>query len=416
MKSWLRLGVFLLLGSVCCIAWAGNRSPMKNFNHLWNAFQENYAFFHLRKVSWKSIRKRYKPRVKKTKTKKELFCVLNSMLSHFRDGHVSLSAEDYDVDDCQLSNVPPDPSNRFAALAHRLAERHVIAMQTYKNGAIRWGKLKKQPDVGYIQINELEKLVDCKALVALRVREINKTKAPKDYLVAQRKLPNDDDEEDDDVVDRRKLWAETLCGDINDVEATVTIVREILQQFKALKGIVLDIRFNVGGEDEVALAIMGHFAKSKVLVYSKREMNDGKLSKLKKMYLKPHPKRYRTQQKAVLLVSQMTMSAAEILALAARQLPNVTLVGSRTQGILSNMAHAYLPIGWKYTLSDEIYYSPNGHTYEKIGVPPQHFVPYPRHNPTKLYQMLNAPEDVALTKALFLLSSPKAPSPQPAHR
>jgi C-terminal processing protease CtpA/Prc len=71
-----------------------------------------------------------------------------------------------------------------------------------------------------------------------------------------------------------------------------------------------------------------------------------------------------------LLTSRLSISAAESFALAMSTLPNVTLVGEPTNGVLSDMWFAILPNGWIATLSNERYLSSDGISYERIGVPP----------------------------------------------
>ncbi|TNE51166.1 MAG: hypothetical protein EP343_03505 [Deltaproteobacteria bacterium] len=378
-KSHLGWALLLVFG-VSWMAFAKTSHPVKNFEYLWKKFQNNYAFFALRRVSWSKLYERYKPRVKKTKTKKELFCVLNSMLGHLRDGHVSLTSKEFHVDKCNLPHVPKDPARRFLKLARRLAKRHVIKMQTYKKGVMYWGRLKQQPSIGYIQLNDLDEMVDCKYMFARHARELRQIKYKGKSRRKGKKIP---------------------CKKIKDIHVANILMRKVLRQFKGTQGLILDVRFNGGGDDEVAAAVMGYFTKTKALVYTKREMKKGKLTGFKKMYVNPQPIQY--PKHTVVLASPMTMSAAEILTLAARQLSTVTLMGSNTNGILSDMQYGYLPIGWKYTLSNEIYYSPSGKTYEKVGVPPQVRIPYPRKDVEGLYRMLGAPKDVGIQKALQVL-------------
>ena len=57
-------------------------------------------------------------------------------------------------------------------------------------------------------------------------------------------------------------------------------------------------------------------------------------------------------------------------------LPNVTRMGERTRGVLSDMLLMQLPNGWVVSLSNEIYQAADGRVYEGVGVPPQipHYV------------------------------------------
>ena len=61
--------------------------------------------------------------------------------------------------------------------------------------------------------------------------------------------------------------------------------------------------------------------------------------------------------------------------IAMRVLPNVTLVGEATMGILSDNLYKDLPNGWEISLSNEIYLDPQGELYEDIGIPPDVEIP-----------------------------------------
>ena len=70
------------------------------------------------------------------------------------------------------------------------------------------------------------------------------------------------------------------------------------------------------------------------------------------------------------LISKATCSAAEVFALAMRELPHVRLVGEATCGTLSDEMIHRLPNGWRYSLSNELYLSPRGECFEAAGVQP----------------------------------------------
>lgn len=77
-----------------------------------------------------------------------------------------------------------------------------------------------------------------------------------------------------------------------------------------------------------------------------------------------------------LLTSRNTISAAETFSLAMRELPQVTLVGTRTYGSLSDSLGRMLPNGWIVSLSNEIYQSPAGEVFEAKGIAPDVKVEY----------------------------------------
>ena len=75
-------------------------------------------------------------------------------------------------------------------------------------------------------------------------------------------------------------------------------------------------------------------------------------------------------------MSSETASAAEVFALAMRSLPQVTLVGQATMGIFSDALYRTLPNRWNFSLSNEVYLTPSGESFEGTGVPPNVVAPF----------------------------------------
>jgi C-terminal processing protease CtpA/Prc len=119
----------------------------------------------------------------------------------------------------------------------------------------------------------------------------------------------------------------------------------------------------------VALALAAPFADRERVVLSKcARLGDG--------WTEPQPIRLTRARGATftgptaVLISGSTASAAEVFSMVMRELPHVTLVGSRTQGIISDELEKRLPNGWRFTLSNERYSTPDRSCFEGIGVPP----------------------------------------------
>ena len=64
-----------------------------------------------------------------------------------------------------------------------------------------------------------------------------------------------------------------------------------------------------------------------------------------------------------------TGSAAEIFSLCVRALPQGTVAGTPSAGVLSDMMEPRLGTGWRFSLSHETHYTPEGHACEGFGVP-----------------------------------------------
>jgi C-terminal processing protease CtpA/Prc len=131
----------------------------------------------------------------------------------------------------------------------------------------------------------------------------------------------------------------------------------------------VDARFNGGGNDAVALRIMGSFTSERRLAFTKKAVEGAGFTDTQSVYFAPTVSTPFTGP-VYYLQSGNTVSAAEIFTLAMMALPNATRIGTRTYGVLSDMLGKRLPNGWSFSLSNEIYLAVDGKLYEGLGIPP----------------------------------------------
>ncbi|HEY1014248.1 MAG TPA: S41 family peptidase, partial [Herpetosiphonaceae bacterium] len=144
------------------------------------------------------------------------------------------------------------------------------------------------------------------------------------------------------------------------------------QALAALDGasaMIIDLRYNPGGDDAFGLAIANRFADRRRPAFSKQAFQRGELTPAYDVELEPAAGR-RFAGPVAVLAGPLTTSAAEATCLMFRALPHARLVGAPTRGILSDALEKRLPNGWEFTLSNEIYRSPAGEAFEGAGVPP----------------------------------------------
>ncbi|MFC5650207.1 S41 family peptidase [Paenibacillus solisilvae] len=149
---------------------------------------------------------------------------------------------------------------------------------------------------------------------------------------------------------------------------------EALLKLSPAAAIVLDVRFNEGGQDAVALAFANRFADQKRAAYKKQACFGDRAMKLETQYMEPQGDSYK-QQPIILLTSILTESAAETFVQSMRQLPNVKIAGERTAGFFSDALTRLLPNGESFTLSNERYYTMDGVLLEGNGIVPDVEIP-----------------------------------------
>ncbi len=93
MKRWLNillLAVALLPLASCHEEVEWKDDAMGNFDALWNIIDEHYCFFAYKDIDWQEVRSRYRSKISKDITSRELYDLCSDMLKELKDGHVNL--------------------------------------------------------------------------------------------------------------------------------------------------------------------------------------------------------------------------------------------------------------------------------------------------------------------------------------
>jgi carboxyl-terminal processing protease len=299
-----------------------NRDPEENFEALWKTFRNRYPFFELRNVDWKKQYDTYRPKVTSKTSDDNLFDIFCRMLDPLDDGHVELEAK------AGRDRKPRYFSAEKKPGFHREFTPRAIKQlfKTSEKTLVRHGFGKpaetaawmlhycRSREVGYIRLLELE------------------------------------------GVKRRTLTA---------------ALDDIARDFNALKGMIIDIRDNPGGEDSIAITIINRFCdRRRIAFHRKTKIGPGEddFTPVRTWYLEPQGELQFTGP-IVLLTCDSVFSGGEAFALAIKQLRHVTIVGDHTNGIFSYQLEKKLPNCWEYCLSYQVYLSADMVCYEGKGVP-----------------------------------------------
>jgi C-terminal processing protease CtpA/Prc len=150
------------------------------------------------------------------------------------------------------------------------------------------------------------------------------------------------------------------------------IIDEILSKWKNMKGIIIDLRGNHGGNSNNAECIAGRFVdKSRVYAQYREKTGPGKqdFSPWKSSTINPEGDS-QFLKPVVVLTSRATASSAEVFVMAMQVLPNVTIVGDTTGGGVGSPIYRELPNGWTYRLSTRYYADFQQRIMEGVGIFP----------------------------------------------
>ncbi|MFY2822446.1 S41 family peptidase [Ruegeria sp. MALMAid1280] len=291
------------------------------FDVFWHAMDHHYPFFEVHGVNWKA-QKSLAPETN-TVGEAELAKRLRDAVAGLDDGHVQLSMGEQGTFSPErvpnwLKTAPALTHDRLWDTALNEAD---IVVQKVKNIPIRYGI--RADGIGYIAIKEME---------------------------VQAGLNQ------------------------SSYDATVQAFAKVAEALQNADALVVDVRYNPGGADNVSMALAGFFTDRTQDIFQKMAWKKPKYSEPFTARLTPSSDLVLTQP-TMLLTSELTGSAAEIFTLAMRELPNVTVMGSRTSGGLSDMMELTLPNGWTLGLSSQNYVSMDGEEFEAIGIPPDIEIP-----------------------------------------
>ena len=144
---------------------------------------------------------------------------------------------------------------------------------------------------------------------------------------------------------------------------------QILETYEDADALIVDLRFNQGGLDSNARLIADRFADQRRYAFAKQARNGDAFTAPQAYYLEPGGG-IRFSKPVIVLTSRLTFSAAETLIIYLRTLPNVTVIGERTGGGLSDRMTRELPNGWIFSLSHQQRLAADGRVYEGVGLPP----------------------------------------------
>ncbi len=336
-----------------------SKDPEHNFEVFYHAFKENYPFFQLHHVDWDGVYETYRHKVTEKTTDDELLEIFSAVIRSLNDLHISLQAGDKWIGsikrDALSLHVQQEfgsekPEDRFFKSLEKLRS---IMKEDFLNGDCRmaannyivWGKIK--PNIGYLNIFLMG---DYAGIGASRDDSLAVLKATMD---------------------------------------------QVMEYFRSVKAVVIDVRFNTGGYDGLAMMIADRFADRQRLAFTTKAVYGKGFTEPQEFYVRPEGD-FQFTGPTFLLTSERTVSAAEVFVLCMMAYPHVTRVGGTTAGAFSNALTKYLPNGWRLEISNQVCEAADGRVYEAIGIPPQ--VEVPVFVPGNIYPGLKR----AVDKAVFL--------------
>lgn len=300
----------------CTEADPATATPRQVFDVMWHAMSDHYAFFDLHGVDW-DARRALAPAEEVSMTDEALFALLSEALIGLDDGHVQLGTPFGYFSPAQPPDWLPDDAPLDRASLIQLA-RDTIGT-----------------DLTPVELTGVEFTLLPGGIAYVMVRH---------------------------------MGIDTPFG-ARSGEAMALAFQPVAEALQNADAIILDLRYNPGGSDTVAFGLASHFTANPREVFTKTtRQGDGQTAPFTAALLPFDDTAL--DQPVIVLTSQLTGSAAEILTMALRDMDQVTTMGEATSGGLSDIMGVKLPNGWDLGLSHQTYRSTQGELFEGIGIPP----------------------------------------------
>lgn len=302
-------------------------APELNFEVLWHTFEDNYAFFTLRNIDWQKTYQVYRPLVNANTSDDSLYSIFSKMLTPFQDNHINVivpSVKQFkSTKPSQFVKEFPTDSLRMAfqtMVNQFLVKKHFRQIKYF--GPRRLFAVTISNNIGYLRFN--------------------------------------------------RCFVDGDADNVIDAKVASKILDSVFVNFIKVKGLIIDVRDNTGGNDEFAYEVADRFTDKKVLGMSIRtritHAGYEDFGELDRWYMEPkgNPNFLKP---VIVLTNDKTVSAGDLFAVLMKELPNTKLIGSNTRGIYSNMYGFTLPNGWLCSLSNQRYYNNEMVCYEGTGTP-----------------------------------------------
>jgi hypothetical protein len=303
--------------------------PEKTFETLWLTFEDNYAFFKLRKIDWHKTYRQFRSTVNANTSDDQLFDIFSKMLAPFQDNHINLIIPSVK----QFKSIKPSGfTAEFPTDSLRNIFWTMVDQTLYKNG--------------FSQLSSAGPAFNGKSLFKYA------TSNEVAYLRFNR------------------CFVSQEADNKADAAVEGKILDSIFSNFVNSKFLIIDVRDNIGGNDEFAFELAGRFVKKRAIGMYKKNRKGGyeDFDKAETWYIEPKGKP-NFLKPVIVLTNDKTVSAGDVFALIMKEIRGVKIIGENTRGIYSDMYGFELPNKWLVSLSNQRYYNATMICYEGSGTP-----------------------------------------------
>lgn len=340
----------------------------RDFDIFWNTFNELYVSFELRGMNWDKAYDDALASIDNVTNETELFEFLSEVIAPLGDTHVMLLKAPLapDLNKSLEEALTKESTSLFYTETQETIYQKLLGeyLQT----------LGSDDELTEAEIAAAENYIDDN-FIKIRSAIISYANASSDIEVrAASKIAwfTTSDNMGYLMIESMSEYSKEQLGVFSGMDADIAIaeatINEALRDLANTDGLIIDVRFNDGGHDQVSIAFVRHFMSRSQIVYSKFAGSGAIQTPRKDVVLEPADKNLYLKPTAV-LVSGDTVSAAELFTLSMAALPQVAIIGEPTAGAFSDILIKRLTSDIAFGVSNETYLDVEGNNYEGIGIP-----------------------------------------------
>lgn len=350
----------------------------KDLEIFWQTLNELYINFDLREVNWDEVYAQSLESIDEIKDEDELFEFLGTLISPLGDGHAALLQAPLKQDFYgSINNAVRNDHIRFFGVSNKvstyqkLVNEYIQALQAKGDfsGELTDSQREAADEYYFANYNQImdiifgyaDENVDVEVRAAGEVAWF-KTGDNIGYLIIGSMAGFNGD-------------SPLIANVASDIAIAEAAINDALRDLADTEGMIIDIRVNEGGSDQVALNFVRHFIDKPQHVYSKYAGKGNSTTPVQDVVLDPQSHNIYLKPTAV-LVSGDTASAAELFTIAMASLPHVIVIGEPTAGEFSDILVKRLTSDIAFGISNETYLDVEGNNYERVGIPADIAVPF----------------------------------------
>lgn len=315
-------------------------NPEVNFELYWNDVNEHYGLLQARNYNWDSIYTKYRPMITTNTSEDELWNILIEAVDYLDDSHSWI----FDRETSKLFT---------SGYTLNQAAHQIFRSNPYKENYLEnysYGVEERDPN---------------KLVITAKVKD----------------------------KDIGYIW----LGAMDDYDEY--LVEDFVIENQDRSAVIVDVRSNGGGDANIARLIASFFSDGEYFVNSTQDKigpgpND--FAEPVEWYTSIGGAQQFTKP-VIVLSNRACISAGEDFLLNMKKFDHVTQVGDTTAGDFSNTSmHRFLPNGWEYRYSTQLYLNSEGNVVDGIGLIPDVYAKNEQAN-------IDAGEDVLIETALQYL-------------